>query len=99
MEAQRGALTEEIDPEGWKIAQAQKIVDALLKAKIGQGLAKDPEVTALALQMLNPALPDALVRQWWCDMPEIREEIVEELRENPEDAPEALGLNPYTGRS
>lgn len=42
------------DPEDWKEKKAQKIVDALLKAKIGQGLAKDPEVTALALQMLNP---------------------------------------------
>ena len=31
--------------EDWKEKKAQKIVDALLKAKIGQGLAKDPDAS------------------------------------------------------
>jgi ParB-like chromosome segregation protein Spo0J len=77
------------DPEDWKEKKAQKIVDALLKAKIGQGLAKDPEVTALALQMLNPGLPLALVWQWWSDDPDLKSEIVEELRKE-EDVYELL---------
>lgn len=68
------------DQEAWKEKKAQKIVDALLKAKIGQGLAKDPDVTALALQMLNPSLPGALVREWWFDDPDLKAEIAEELR-------------------
>jgi len=98
MKAQAGEPVGDIDPDAWMEAKAQKIVDALLKANIGQGLSKEPEVTALALWMLNAALPEALVRQWWVDIPEIRDEIVEELREHPEEAPDALGLNPYTGR-
>ena len=53
---------------------------ALLKAKIGQGLSKDPEVTALGLQMLNPSLPAALVREWWMDDPDLKSELAEELR-------------------
>jgi len=63
-----------------KEKKARKIVEALLEAKIGQGLAKDPRVTALALQMLNPTLPGALVREWWFDDPEIKSELAEELR-------------------
>lgn len=55
-------------------------MDALLKTKIGQGLSKDAEVTALALQMLNPRLPAALVRQWWTDDPDLKSELAEELR-------------------
>ena len=80
-EARRVSLRTTVDdPEDWKEKKAQKIVDALLKAKIGQGLAKDPEVTALALQMLNPSLPGALVRQWWSDDPDLKSEIAQELR-------------------
>ena len=80
-QARWGALElGEIDPDDWKAKRAKKIVDALLKAKIGQGLCKDPEVTAMALQMLNPSLPGALVRQWWVDDPELKNEIAEELR-------------------
>ena len=75
-----GVHTAVNDREDWMEKEAQKIVDALLKTKIGQGLAKDPEVTALALQMLNPSLPGALVRQWWSDDPDLKNEITEELR-------------------
>jgi len=59
-----GAEAQDINAEDWKEKKARKIVEALLDAKIGHGLAKDPEVTALALQMLNSRLPGALVRQW-----------------------------------
>ena len=55
-------------------------MDALLKAKIGQGLAKNPEVTARALQMLNPRLPAALVPRWWMEDPDIKRESAEELQ-------------------
>ncbi len=80
-EARRfGAQFDLSDSEDWKERKAQKIVDALLKAKIGQGLAKDPEVTALALWKLNPNLPGALVRQWWYDDPDLKQEMAEELR-------------------
>jgi ParB-like chromosome segregation protein Spo0J len=86
----------ELSADEWRERKAKKIVDALLKAKIGQGLSKDPEVTALALQMLNPSLPAALVRQWWMDDPDLKSDLAEELRreeanpyeflEDPEEA-------------
>jgi hypothetical protein len=66
--------------EDWRKKKAEKIVEALLDAKIGQGLAKDPEVTALALQMLHPSLPGALVRQWWMEDPDLKSELADELR-------------------
>jgi ParB-like chromosome segregation protein Spo0J len=100
VEARRvGAEEKESDPE-WKTKKAMKIVDALKKAKIGQGFMKDPEVTALALQMLNPKLPGALARQWWFDDPDLKSEMADELRrdddpygllEEPEE-PEASAL-------
>lgn len=68
-----------LDADDWRMKKAQKIVAALIKAKIGQGLAKDPSVTALALQMLNATLPGALVRQWWMDDPDLKMEIAEEF--------------------
>ena len=83
-----GIEFDEIDPEDWKAKKAKKIVDALFKAKIGQGLCKDAEVTAIVLQMLNPGLPGALVRLWWFDDPELKSELAEELRleDNPYEA-------------
>ena len=59
----------------WKNEQAQKLLDALLKANIGQGLMKNPDVTAMALQRLNPRLPAALIREWWYDEPAVVEEL------------------------
>ena len=70
-----GPENAELSADEWRERKAKKIVDALLKAKIGQGLSKDPEVTALALQMLNPRLPAALVRQWWMDGPRHQERV------------------------
>jgi ParB-like chromosome segregation protein Spo0J len=84
-----GPENAELSADEWRERKAKKIVDALLKAKIGQGLSKDPEVTALALQMLNPSLPAALVRQWWMDDPDLKSELAEELRQ--EEA------NPFEG--
>jgi hypothetical protein len=77
-----GIEHEDWDAQDWRAKKARKIVDALLKAKIGQGLAKDPEVTALALQMLNPTLPGALVRLWWFDDPELKSEMADELKKD-----------------
>jgi hypothetical protein len=41
------------------------LVDALLKAKIGQGLMKHPDITAMALGMINEQLPRTLVWEWF----------------------------------
>jgi hypothetical protein len=80
VEARRvGIEPKDGDPER-KLKKAMKIVDALKKAKIGQGFMRDPEVTALALQMLNPNLPGALARQWWFDDPDLKVEMADELR-------------------
>jgi ParB-like chromosome segregation protein Spo0J len=87
----------ELDADDWKEKKARKIVDALLEAKIGQGLAKDPEVTALALQMLNPTLPGALVREWWFDDPEIKSELAEELRRDEANPYELFEEEPDHG--
>jgi hypothetical protein len=54
----------EVDDE-WKQKEAQKMVDALLKAKIGQGLMKHPDITAMALAMINERLPRTLVWEWF----------------------------------
>ena len=75
-----GLETEIGNREEWIEKKARMIVDALLKAKIGQGLSKDPEVTALALQMLNPSLPGALARQWIMADADLQSEIADELR-------------------
>lgn len=53
-----------VDDE-WKQKEAQKLVDALLKAKIGQGLMKHPDITAMALSMINERLPRTLVWEWF----------------------------------
>jgi hypothetical protein len=53
------------DIEDWKEVETQKLVDALLRAKIGQGLSKHPDITAKALERLNGALPGALVQHWF----------------------------------
>jgi hypothetical protein len=54
----------EVDDE-WKQKEAQKLVDALLKAKIGQGLMKHPDITAMALAMINERMPRTLVFEWF----------------------------------
>jgi hypothetical protein len=66
----------DFDEEKWVDKQAQKLVDALLKAKIGQGLAKRPDVTAMALAQLDADLPRVLVWEWF-DANELQEMINE----------------------
>lgn len=69
----------EQDIDDWKEKKAQKIVDALLKAKIGQGLLKHPDVTAIALERLSGSLPRALVHSWYS--PDELREMADEIGE------------------
>jgi ParB-like chromosome segregation protein Spo0J len=67
--------TEAPDVEEWKEREAQKMVDALLRHKIGQGLGRNPDITALALQRLNPRLPGALIEEWSVEERDLIDEI------------------------
>ncbi len=55
---------EEAELDDWLEAEADKLVAALLRAKLGGRLTKRPDVTALALSKLNESLPAALVEEW-----------------------------------
>ena len=44
----------------WKIEKARKLADYLTK---GPSLTKDPEITAMALEMVSTLLPGALVSE------------------------------------
>jgi ParB-like chromosome segregation protein Spo0J len=68
----------EVDDE-WKQKEAQKLVDALLKAKIGQGLMKHPDITAMALAMINERLPRTLVWEWFA--PDELQGMIDEVGE------------------
>lgn len=50
--------------EDWIEAEAQKLVDAILNAKLGARLLKNTDITALALAKLSPDLPNALMAEW-----------------------------------
>lgn len=50
--------------EDWIEAEAQKLVEAILNAKLGARLLKYTDITALALAKLSPDLPDALMAEW-----------------------------------
>jgi hypothetical protein len=50
--------------EDWIEAEANKLVDDILRFKLGTRLTKNTDVTALALAKLNPRLPDALMAEW-----------------------------------
>jgi hypothetical protein len=84
----KGTEREDVNPEEWIERKAQEMVNALLKAKVGQRLSIDPQVTARALQKINPNLPHALVREWWFDDPDLRDELLSEQKE----AEDAYGL-------
>lgn len=76
----RRVLNEEavdFDEEDWKEKQVQKLVDNLLRTKIGQGLGQRPEITALALSRLNEGLPRALVWEWFG--PDELQEMIDEM--------------------
>jgi ParB-like chromosome segregation protein Spo0J len=69
----------ELSAQEWLEKKAEKIRDALLKANIVRELSKFPDATALALWMLNPNLPKALVHAWMAQDPDMGDEIVEAL--------------------
>jgi ParB-like chromosome segregation protein Spo0J len=50
--------------EDWREAEAQKLVDAIINAKLGTRLTKNPDITAIALAKLNDGLPQALMAEW-----------------------------------
>ncbi|WLA65572.1 hypothetical protein [Bradyrhizobium diazoefficiens] len=50
--------------EDWIEAEAQKLVDAILNAKLAARLLKHTDITALALAKLSPDLPNALMAEW-----------------------------------
>jgi hypothetical protein len=69
----RRALREDIAAENngkewnadeWMEREADEIVEALMKANIGFTLKKQPEITAMALEKLDPKLPEALMKEW-----------------------------------
>jgi ParB-like chromosome segregation protein Spo0J len=55
---------EERGQEDWIEAEAQKLVDAIVNAKLGARIIKHSDITALALAKLAPGLPDALMAEW-----------------------------------
>jgi hypothetical protein len=50
--------------EDWIEAEAQKLVEAIINAKLHGQLIKNTDITALALAKLAPGLPDALMAEW-----------------------------------
>ena len=55
---------EEPDLEDWIEAEAQKLVDDIVRFKLGGRLTKNPDITAQALAKLNADLPGALMAHW-----------------------------------
>ena len=52
------------DADEWMEREAGEIVEALMKANIGFKLKQRPEITAMALEKLDPSLPEALMKEW-----------------------------------
>lgn len=67
--------------DDWQEKEIQKIVSALLKSGVGQGLMKNPDFTAEALRRINGKLPEALIRQWAPEEQELLEELVRDVPE------------------
>jgi hypothetical protein len=57
-----GAKKEDFDYDSWLEERAQNLANDIARAKLH--LAKDIEVTALALEILDPNLPAALMAHW-----------------------------------
>jgi hypothetical protein len=55
---------ENAEYEDWLEAEADKLVNDILRAKLGGRLTKNPDVTAMALMKLNEDLPAALTEHW-----------------------------------
>jgi hypothetical protein len=79
-DARRAMTGKEVpNADDWRGREADKIVKALLNAGIGQGLTKNPDVTALALRRLNARLPSLLIKEWGHEEASAIREIAEEL--------------------
>jgi len=63
------------DEDDWREQQAEKLIGELLRAKIV--LTKYPDITALAIERIDPDLPRALVLAWF-NFKELQEMIDEE---------------------
>lgn len=55
---------EQAELEDWLESEANKLVDAIVRAKLGGRMTQRPDVTALALSKLNENLPASLVEEW-----------------------------------
>lgn len=62
--ARAQGIEEQAELEDWREAEAQKLVDAIVRAKLGGSLTKNPDITAIALAKLNDGLPQALMAAW-----------------------------------
>jgi hypothetical protein len=82
----RGVESEFTDQDDYIKRDARKMVDSLLRYKIGQGMHKEPRVTAMALGMLNSDLPRDLTHEWAHDYPDIMAELVDEFKEEKREA-------------
>ena len=83
----------EWDADEWKEREANKIVEALMKANIGFMLRKQPEITAMALERLDPNLAGALMAEWLC-WPENEDFIVGLIEDRlGEEAAEAWAVS------
>jgi hypothetical protein len=69
--------------DNWLEEKAQKMAGELAKAKVNWK--REPEVTALALEMLYDGLPQALMRQWAERAPDAMAEVAREYKEDQEE--------------
>ena len=58
----KGTGTQAFDEDSWLEERAQNLANDIIRYKLY--LSKKPEVTALALEMLDPGLPAALMAHW-----------------------------------
>lgn len=81
-------LQKKAPDDDWLEKEADKLAAQLLKVNLGQGLMKNPDVTALALEKLNPKIPRALIEQWIFD-PQY-DDLIEGLLEERDQGPGKL---------
>lgn len=62
---------DDFDQDAWKAQKANALVKLIRDHNVEVSLLQDPEVTALAIQMLNGRLPEMLIEQWAGDYPEL----------------------------
>jgi ParB-like nuclease family protein len=64
------------DEDSWREERAQNLADDIRRYKLA--LSRNPEITALALEMLDPGLPEALMAHWTPPRPFDPDEIDED---------------------